>query len=219
MERGCCPRLLLASRFLPKCKPGISLKTSGAPSQETIHVSKLSAQRLGAALPSVECLLMSVRVTGIGRTIRRLGAAELDAVRRHALGTIAIDIPVLLTFLLLLTSRISLPRHAHDLTRLNRSRLRYHKAPFLDHIEVRAPLLPEYLGYPRSEPGSTRRGRASIMSAAISCAPETASSGEFRTCAALHEPERFPCAPSPGPSTKLAETDRRLAASVLPHVR
>jgi hypothetical protein len=87
-----------------------------------------------------------------------LSAAELDAVRRHALGTIAIDIPVLLVFLLLLTSRTGLPRHAHDLTRLNRSRLRYHKAPFLDHIQVRAPLLPEYLGYPRFEPGSTRRG-------------------------------------------------------------
>jgi hypothetical protein len=86
-----------------------------------------------------------------------LSAAELDAVRRHALGTIAIDIPVLLTFLLLLASRAGLPRNAHDLTRLNRSRLKSHRAPLLDYIEVRAPLLPEYLGYPRLEHGSTRR--------------------------------------------------------------
>jgi hypothetical protein len=88
----------------------------------------------------------------------RLSAAELEAVSRHALGTIAIDIPVLLTFLLLLASRAGLPRSAPDLSRLNRSRVKSHKPPFLDHVQVRAPLLPEYLGNARSEHGSTRRG-------------------------------------------------------------
>lgn len=80
-----------------------------------------------------------------------LSPLETEAVKRFVLGTIAIDMPVLLTFLLLLASRSSLPRHPQSLERLNRSRQRSGKAPLLDHIEVRAPVLPEYLGYNRSE--------------------------------------------------------------------
>jgi hypothetical protein len=39
-----------------------------------------------------------------------LSSEERDAIRRHALGTIAIDIPAILTFFLLLATRPSLPR-------------------------------------------------------------------------------------------------------------
>jgi hypothetical protein len=69
-----------------------------------------------------------------------------DAVLRHALGTIGIDIPVLLVFFLLLATRSGLPRRPETFERLNRSRARLGKAPLLEHIEVRAPLLPEYRG-------------------------------------------------------------------------
>ena len=88
----------------------------------------------------------------------RLTRAQSEALRRHVLGTIALDIPVLLIFLLLLASRTGLPRHPQDFTRLNRARAKADKAPLLEHVEVRAPLLPEYGGYARYEHGSTRRG-------------------------------------------------------------
>ena len=80
-----------------------------------------------------------------------------EAVKRHVLGTIAIDIPLLLAFLLLLASRTSLPRRVQSFERLNRSRLRFGRAPLLDHIDVRSPLLPEYLASPSSGPQGTRR--------------------------------------------------------------
>ena len=89
----------------------------------------------------------------------RLSPAASVGVRRHVLGTIALDIPLLLIFLLLLASRTGLPRRPQDFTRLNRSRMKAHKAPLLEHVEVRAPLLPEYSGYSRHERGdNTRRG-------------------------------------------------------------
>lgn len=88
----------------------------------------------------------------------RLAPDLSDAVGAHVLGTIALAIPLLLTFLLLLASRSGLPQHARDFTRLNRARVKSRKAPLLDHIEVRAPLLPEYAGYAHYEGGSTRRG-------------------------------------------------------------
>lgn len=69
---------------------------------------------------------------------------EGEAVARHALGTIAIEIPVLLAFFLLLATRPGLPRRPLMLERLNRSRTRAGKAPLLDQIEVLSPLLPEY---------------------------------------------------------------------------
>lgn len=73
------------------------------------------------------------------------------ALWRHAVGTIAIDIPMLLTFLLLLATRNGLPQRAHELERLNRRRHASGKYPLLDHIEVSAPLLAEYRDYPRGE--------------------------------------------------------------------
>jgi hypothetical protein len=63
------------------------------------------------------------------------------AVARHALGTIAADIPVLLAFFLLLATRTGLPRRTPALGRLNRSRARTGKAALLDHIQVLSPLM------------------------------------------------------------------------------
>jgi hypothetical protein len=74
----------------------------------------------------------------------RLTAAQEEAVARHALGTIAVDIPMLLAFLLLLSTRTGLPQRAPTLERLNRSRARAGKAPLLDHIEVLSPILRDY---------------------------------------------------------------------------
>jgi hypothetical protein len=74
-----------------------------------------------------------------------------EAVARHALGTIAADIPVLLAFFLLLSTRTGLPRRTPALERLNRSRARAGKHPLLDHIEVLSPVLRE----PHSAAGGT----------------------------------------------------------------
>jgi hypothetical protein len=81
------------------------------------------------------------------------------ALWRHAVGTIAMDIPMLLTLFLLLVTRNGLPQRAQTLEHLNRRRLHGGKAPLLEHIEVRAPLLPEYQHGWRGEPRSTRTSR------------------------------------------------------------
>jgi hypothetical protein len=62
----------------------------------------------------------------------------------HTLGTIARDVPMLLAFLLLLSTRNGLPQRASDGGRLNRARSRTGNAASLEHVVVRAPLLPEY---------------------------------------------------------------------------
>jgi hypothetical protein len=74
----------------------------------------------------------------------RLSIGQEEAIARHALGTIAADIPVLLAFFLLLSTRTGLPRRSPPLERLNRSRVRAHKAPLLDHVEVLCPVMQEY---------------------------------------------------------------------------
>jgi hypothetical protein len=71
-----------------------------------------------------------------------LDTASEQTVTHHALGTIAIDIPVVLVFFLLLATRSGLPRHPQTFARLNRARLRRGKVPLLEHIEVSCPLLP-----------------------------------------------------------------------------
>jgi hypothetical protein len=83
--------------------------------------------------------------------------AERLALWRRNLGTIAMDIPMLLAFLLLLSTRSGLPQRLEDRSRVNRARLHAGKPPLLEHIEVRAPLLPEYVGYPQGEAQGTRR--------------------------------------------------------------
>jgi hypothetical protein len=80
------------------------------------------------------------------------------ALWRHAVGTIATDIPMLLTFFLLLATRSGLPQRSRTLEQLNRRRLHGGKAPLLEHIEVIAPLLPEYREGRRGEPLAGRRG-------------------------------------------------------------
>jgi hypothetical protein len=80
------------------------------------------------------------------------------ALWQYTLGTIALDIPMLLAFTLLLSTRGGLPRALSDLERLNRARLKSGKTALLDHIQVRAPLLPEYIEQQRLDHLSMRRG-------------------------------------------------------------
>ena len=86
-----------------------------------------------------------------------LSIAHIEALRRHALGTIAMDIPMLLAFFLLLSTRSGLPQERCDLTRLNRARNKLNRSPLLDHIEVRAPLLPAYVEHSGGQLRGTRR--------------------------------------------------------------
>jgi hypothetical protein len=74
----------------------------------------------------------------------QLTPVQSAALSHHALGTIAIGIPVVLAFFLLLTTRPSLPRRPLMLERLNQARSRSGKARLLDQIEVFSPLVPEY---------------------------------------------------------------------------
>jgi len=80
-------------------------------------------------------------------------SSELSfALWRHTLGTIAMDIPMLLAFFLLLATRNGLPQRPQAFERLNLHRRRCGKALLLEHIEVTAPVLPEYRDYQRSAP-------------------------------------------------------------------
>ena len=74
----------------------------------------------------------------------QLTSDQAAAVAHHSLGAIAIGVPVLLAFFLLLATRPGLPRRSLMLERLNRSRARSGKAALLKQMEVFAPLLPEY---------------------------------------------------------------------------
>jgi hypothetical protein len=87
----------------------------------------------------------------------RLTALQTRAIAHHALGTIAIDIPVLLAFFLLLVTRPGLPRRPLMLERLNKAREKAGKAGLLEQIEVFAPLLPEYKSGHGNQSESTRR--------------------------------------------------------------
>jgi hypothetical protein len=87
----------------------------------------------------------------------QLTSAESAAVTHQALGTIAISIPVVLAFFLLLASRPSLPRRPLMLERLNRARARSGRTALLEQIEVSAPLLPEYHSERPGRPGTPRR--------------------------------------------------------------
>jgi hypothetical protein len=89
----------------------------------------------------------------------RLTPSQITAISHHALGTIAIDIPVLLAFFLLLATRPGLPRRPLMLERLNKARARSGKAALLDHIEVLAPLLPEYRSAGSGGSEASRRAR------------------------------------------------------------
>jgi hypothetical protein len=86
-----------------------------------------------------------------------LSPDRAEAVARHALGTIAPDIPMLLAFFLLLSTRTGLPRRTQPLERLNRARLRAGKVPLLDHVEVMSPLMNENFGSSGNGAGAGRR--------------------------------------------------------------
>ena len=89
----------------------------------------------------------------------QLTSVQATALTHHALGTIAIDIPVLLAFFLLLATRPGLPRRPLMLERLNKARAKSGKAALLEQIEVSAPLLPEYKSGNGSGSGASRRSR------------------------------------------------------------
>jgi hypothetical protein len=87
----------------------------------------------------------------------QLTAIQSAAVAHHALGSIAIDIPVVLAFFILLSTRPNLPRRPLMLERLNRARSKSGKARLLDQIEVFSPLLPEFRLSNESSSGVSRR--------------------------------------------------------------
>jgi hypothetical protein len=89
----------------------------------------------------------------------QLTPVQAAALSHHALGTIAIDIPVLLAFFLLLATRPGLPRRPLMLERLNRARAKSGKRPLLEQIEVCAPLLSEFKSGSSRCSGASRRSR------------------------------------------------------------
>jgi hypothetical protein len=90
----------------------------------------------------------------------QLTSVQATAVSHHALGTIALDIPVLLAFFMLLATRPGLPRRPLMLERLNNARAKFGKAALLEQIEVFAPLvLREYESECNSGSGPSRRPR------------------------------------------------------------
>jgi hypothetical protein len=89
----------------------------------------------------------------------QLTPVQAAALSHHALGTITIDIPVVLAFFLLLATRPGLPRRPLMLERLNRAREKSGKRPLLEQIEVFSPLMPEFESGCSSCSGASRRSR------------------------------------------------------------
>jgi hypothetical protein len=89
----------------------------------------------------------------------QLTSAQAAALSHHALGTIAVDIPVVLAFFLLLATRPGLPRRPLMLERLNMTRAKSGKAALLEQIEVFAPFLPEYKSACSSGSRASQRSR------------------------------------------------------------
>jgi len=83
--------------------------------------------------------------------------AQSSALIHHALGTLAIDIPMVLAFFLLLVTRPGLPRRPLMLERLNSVRAKVGKPALLDQVEVHTPILPEYQSEYSQAPASLRR--------------------------------------------------------------
>jgi hypothetical protein len=85
--------------------------------------------------------------------------ATKQAITRHALSTIAVDIPVLLAFLLLLGIRSGVSHRPQSFARLNGSRARAGKMPLLDHVEVHTPIPSPYRFIGAADNGMGRRAR------------------------------------------------------------
>ena len=86
-----------------------------------------------------------------------LSPSSSAAIAHHALSTVAVAVPMLLAFFLLLAARPALPRRPLLLERLNRARSRSGKAVLLEQIEVSAPLLPGYTPSGETSSGVHRR--------------------------------------------------------------
>jgi hypothetical protein len=86
-----------------------------------------------------------------------LSEAQRKAVWRHALGTVVIDVPLILGFLLLLGTRSGLPQRPQSFERLNRSRLKAGKPALLEHIDVCAPILPGHARWDTGEMAGVRK--------------------------------------------------------------
>jgi hypothetical protein len=89
----------------------------------------------------------------------QLTPVQAEALSHHALGSIAVDIPVVLAFFLLLATRPGLPRRPLMLERLNRARAKSGKRPLLEQIEVFSPLMPEFESGCSSYSRASRRSR------------------------------------------------------------
>ena len=87
-----------------------------------------------------------------------VSASMQAGIQEDSLSTIALDIPVLLVFLLLLNTRSGLPQQQSRLERINRARGRDGKVPLLDHVEVMAPF-PTSQVFQRTESSSSSAGR------------------------------------------------------------
>jgi hypothetical protein len=70
-----------------------------------------------------------------------LSVSQYHAIQRHTIGGIAIAVPVLLAFFLLLATRSGLPQRPVGLAPLNRARARKGRPPLLDHVQVGSPIL------------------------------------------------------------------------------
>ncbi|HEY0745845.1 MAG TPA: hypothetical protein VGD63_04030 [Steroidobacteraceae bacterium] len=81
-----------------------------------------------------------------GKYYQEVAPSQLAQQRilHHSIGCVALAIPVLLAFLLLLATRAGLPQRVAPLERLNKARARLGRVPLANHIEVGAPILPEY---------------------------------------------------------------------------
>jgi len=88
---------------------------------------------------------------------RARSAAEYRSVQLQSAGAVAIAVPVLLAFLLLLNTRDGLPQRASALERLNRARAHSGRQPLLDHVEVRAPLCQPAPPVAHGQPGGDGR--------------------------------------------------------------
>lgn len=71
-------------------------------------------------------------------------ASQQQDILRQSTGIVALAVPPVLAFFLLLMTRTGLPQQQSRLQRLNRDRMQRGRAPLADHIQVSAPLLPPY---------------------------------------------------------------------------
>jgi hypothetical protein len=71
-------------------------------------------------------------------------ASQQIEILQQSTGVVALAVPVLLAFFLLLTTRAGLPQQESRLQQLNRARTQRGRAPLAEHISVSAPVLPPY---------------------------------------------------------------------------